>query len=157
MAVVVVNEVEFGVVVFRRPLEGLRDVAGFRDGTERRVGIRCADVAGGTEDFADVFRDVVTVGKPRSVLLNRKRARRRRLSRIPGYEPQSRMRRARQIKRRNLQIPAIDVAVVKRRCSIPYMVERIGILIVSERRGSEFRHNEIRNHNVSIGAPLCLL
>ena len=49
MAVVVVNEVEFGVVVLRGPLERLRDIAGFRYRAERRVGIRRADVAGGTK------------------------------------------------------------------------------------------------------------
>ena len=117
MAEVVVDEVEFGVVVLRGPLEGLGDVAGFRYVPERSVGIRRADVAGGTEDFADVFREVVAVGEPRAVFLNRERTRRRRLSRIPGDEPQSGMCRARQIERCDLQVPAIDVAVVQRRRS----------------------------------------
>ena len=117
MAVVVVNEIEFGVVVLRRPLEGLGDVAGSGDRAERSVGICCTDVAGRSEDFTDVFREVVAIGEPRAVFLNRKRTRRRRLRRIPGYEPKSRMRRASQIKRRDLQIPAIDVAVVQRRRS----------------------------------------
>ena len=79
MAEVVVNEVEFGVVVFRRPLEGLGNVAGSGYVPERSVGIRRADVAGGTEDFADIFGDVVTVGEPVPVFLNRERTRRRRL------------------------------------------------------------------------------
>ena len=43
MAVVVVNEVEFGVVNFRRPLEGLGNVAGGGYVPERSVGIRRAD------------------------------------------------------------------------------------------------------------------
>ena len=76
VAVVVVNEVEFGVVNFGRPLEGLRDVAGSGDRSERGIGIRRADVAGGAEDFADVFRKVVAIGEPRAVLLNRKQLRR---------------------------------------------------------------------------------
>ena len=73
MAVVVVDEVEFGVVVLRGPLEGLRDVAGGGNGAEGRVGIRRADVAVLTEDFADVFRDVVTIGEPRAVFLDGER------------------------------------------------------------------------------------
>ena len=84
MAVVVVNEVEFGVVMLRGPLEGLGDVAGSGYVPERSVGIRRADVAGGAEDFADVFRDVVAVGEPGAVFLDRERTRRRRLRRIPG-------------------------------------------------------------------------
>jgi len=79
VAVVVVDEVEFGIVILRRPLEGLGDIAGFRYVPERSVGIRRSDVAVLTEDFADVFRDVVAVGEPRAVFLNRERARRRRL------------------------------------------------------------------------------
>ncbi len=79
MAEVVVNEVEFGVVVLRRPLEGLGDVAGSGYVPEGSVGIRRADVSGGTEDFADIFGDVVAVGEPRAVFLNRERTRRRRL------------------------------------------------------------------------------
>ena len=39
MAVVVVNEVELGIVNFGRPLEGLRDVAGNGDRAEGCVGI----------------------------------------------------------------------------------------------------------------------
>ena len=91
MAVVVVDEVEFGVVVLRRPLEGLRNVAGSGYVPERSVGIRRADVAGGTEDFADVFREVVAVGEPRAVFLNRERTRRRRLRRIPGNKFRTRV------------------------------------------------------------------
>ena len=113
MAVVVVNEVEFGVVVLRGPLEGLRDVAGFRYGSEGRVGILRADVAVLTEDFADVFRDVVTVSKPRSVFLDGERARRRRLRRIPGYKPKRWMCRARQIERRDLQVASVNIAVMQ--------------------------------------------
>ena len=84
VAVVVVDEVEFGVVVLRGPLERLRNVAGSGYVPERSVGIRCADVAGGTEDFADIFGDVVAVGEPGAVFLDRERTRRRRLRRIPG-------------------------------------------------------------------------
>ena len=76
MPVVVVNEVEFGIVMFRRPLEGLGNVAGFRYRAEGSVGIRRSDVAGGAEDFADVFRKVVAIGEPRAVLLSRKQLRR---------------------------------------------------------------------------------
>ena len=76
VAVIVVNEVELGIVIFRRPLEGLRDVAGSGDRAERGIGIRRADVAGRPEDLADVFREVVAVGEPRPVFLNRERTRR---------------------------------------------------------------------------------
>ena len=77
MAVVVVNEVEFGVVNFGRPLEGLADtIVRCGDRAERSVGIRRSDVAGRSKDFADVFREVVAVGEPRAVLLGRKRTRR---------------------------------------------------------------------------------
>ena len=84
VAEVVVNEVEFGIVMLRRPLEGLGDVAGFRYVPERSVAVRRADVAGGAEDFADVFREVVAVGEPCPVFLNRERTRRGRLRRVPS-------------------------------------------------------------------------
>ena len=45
VAEVVVDEVEFGVVVLRRPLEGLGNVAGFRYVPEGSVAVRRADVA----------------------------------------------------------------------------------------------------------------
>ena len=100
--------------MFRRPLEGLGDVTGSSDSAEGRVGIRRSDVAGRSEDFADVFREVVAVGEPRAVFLNRERTRRRRLRRIPSRQPQVRLPGARHIDRRDLKIPAIDVAVMQR-------------------------------------------
>ena len=82
VAEVVVDEVEFGVVKLRRPLEVLDDaVFGSGNRAERSVGIRRADVAVRTEKFANVFRDVVTVGEPSAVFLERERTRRRRLRR----------------------------------------------------------------------------
>ena len=86
VAVVVVDQCGFGIVVFGRPLEGLRDVAGSGDRAEGRV----------------------------TVLLNRERARRRLLRRIPQYEPKGGVPGARQIHACDLQIPAIDVAVMQR-------------------------------------------
>ncbi len=74
MAIVIVNKVELGIVVLRGPLERLGNIAGGGNGAERRIGIRRADVAGGTEDFADVFRDVVAVSEPVPVFLDGKRA-----------------------------------------------------------------------------------
>ena len=114
MAVVVVDQCGFRVVVFGRPLERLGNVSGSGDRAERRVTVARADVAGGPEDFADVFRDVAAVGVPRAVFLDRERARRRRLRRIPGHEPKGGVPGARQIHARDLQIPAIDVAVMER-------------------------------------------
>ena len=58
VAEVVVNKVELGVVNFGRPLEWLGNVTGSSDSAEGSVGIRRSDVAGGAEDFADVFREV---------------------------------------------------------------------------------------------------
>ena len=56
MAEVVVNEIEIRVVNFGRPLEGLNNaIVRCGDRTEGRVGIRRADVAGRSEDLADVF------------------------------------------------------------------------------------------------------
>ena len=62
VAVVVVDQVELGVVELRRPLERLRNVARRRDRAEGRVVVARADVAGGPENLADVFRDVAAVG-----------------------------------------------------------------------------------------------
>ena len=71
MAVVVVNEVESGVVKLRRPLEVLDDaVFGSGNRAERSVGIRRADVAVRSEKFSNVFRDVVAVSEPSAVLLD---------------------------------------------------------------------------------------
>ena len=73
VAVVVVNKVEFGIVELRRPLEWLSNaIVRFGNCTERSVGICCADVAGGTEELANVFRNVVAVGEPGAVFLYRK-------------------------------------------------------------------------------------
>ena len=71
VAEVVVDEVEFGIVKLRRPLEVLDNaVFGGRDGAERSVGIRRADVAVRSEKFSNVFRDVVAVSEPSAVLLD---------------------------------------------------------------------------------------
>ena len=85
MAVVVVNKVEFGIVNFGRPLEGLNNaIVRCSDRAEGGVGIRRTDIAGGAEYFTDVFREVVAIGEPRAVLLDCERTRRGRLRRIPS-------------------------------------------------------------------------
>ena len=111
---------------------------------EGRVGIRRSDVAGRSEDFADVFREIVAVGEPRAVLLDRKRTRRNRLRRIPSDEPERRMRRTRQIERRNLQVAAIDIAVVQRRYSRNrhFLFETAALRVVNVKIGF-YRSEEI--------------
>ena len=56
MAVVVVDEAQFGVVVFAGPLDGLGDISLRCDFAVGGVGVGCADVTGGAVDFADVLR-----------------------------------------------------------------------------------------------------
>ena len=89
MAVVVVNEVELGIVDFRGPLERVCGNGGAggrsrRDGSERRVIVSRGDIAGGVDQLADIFREV-NRREVKSVAgdVDSKRTRRRRFRRVP--------------------------------------------------------------------------
>ena len=70
-------------------MDGLRDIAGGGYGTVGRIGVRGADVATGTVDFANVFGEVKPVSEPRGILLNSQRASGYGLRGIPGNEPEA--------------------------------------------------------------------
>ena len=91
MAVVVVDEGELGVVVFRGALDGLGDISGGCYLPKGGVGVVGADVAVLAVDFADVFGEIPTIGVPCAVFLNGQRAGGDRLGRIPRNQPQARV------------------------------------------------------------------
>ncbi len=109
VAVVVVYQAELLVVELAAPAEGLGDVTGSRYSSVWRVSIGSADVARRPEHLADVLGQIPAVTIPRAVFLNRERARRRPLRRIPSNEPEAGMSIAGQIATSDLEIPPVDV------------------------------------------------
>ena len=102
MAVVVVDESEFGVVVFAGPLDGLGKTAFCRYLSIGGVSIGGADVAGGAVDFADILGEVPAIGMPGTVFLDCQRAGGDGLGGIPGNKPHTGMVRAGQVKTSDL-------------------------------------------------------
>ena len=88
VAVVVVNEAEFGVVILAGPLDGLGDISFCRYLAVGGVGVEGADVSVLSVDFADVLRQVPAVGIPGGVFLDGQRAGGYGLGRVPGDEPE---------------------------------------------------------------------
>ena len=89
MAVVVVDQAEFGVVELAGPLYGLLYISVCRYLAVGRVGIGRAEIASGAVHFADVLGEVPAVGEPGAVFLDGQRARGDILRGIPGNEPQA--------------------------------------------------------------------
>ena len=113
MAVVVVNESQFGIAVFAAPLDGLDGASAGCDFAVRGVGVGCADVTGGVEYLTDVLRQIPAVAVPCPVFLDGKGTRGDGLCRIPCDEPQARLRRVGGVTCCNLQVVAVDVALVE--------------------------------------------
>ena len=91
MAIVIVYQAEFGIIVLAAPLDGLVDaVATFRCFTIGGVGVGGADVAVGAVEFADILGQVPAISVPSGILLNSQWAGGDRLGRIPGDEPKCR-------------------------------------------------------------------
>ena len=78
-----------------------------------RVGVGGAEVTGGTEDFADVFGEVPAVSVPCAVFADGKGTRGAGLSWIPCEQPQARMAAAGEVTASNLEIAAVDVALME--------------------------------------------
>ena len=114
MAVVVVDEGGFDVVVLAAPLDGLGDIAVCRDFSVGGVAVGSPEVAVLSEDFADVLRQIPTIGVPGAVLADGKRASGYRLRRIPGDKPQAGMVTAGEITTGDLQVATVDVTLVQR-------------------------------------------
>ena len=74
MAIVIVYQAEFGIIVLAAPLDGLPSVTAFRYATVRGVGVACADVTVRAVEFTDVLGQVPAVGKPGAVFLDGERA-----------------------------------------------------------------------------------
>ena len=74
MAVVVVDEAEFGVIELAGPLDGLFHITCRGYLPIGGVGIGGADVAGGAVEFANVLSEIPAVSEPRAVLLDGQRA-----------------------------------------------------------------------------------
>ena len=114
MAIVVVDETEFDVVELAGPLYGLLYISVCRYLAVGRVGIGRAEIAGGAVYFADVLRQVPAVGVPCAVFLDGQRARGDILRGIPGNEPQAGVSGSGEVDAGNLQVAAVDVALVQR-------------------------------------------
>ena len=112
MAVVVVDEGEFWVVVFAGPLDGLVDAAG-GDGAVRGVVVGRGDGAVRLVEFGDVLREVVAVGVPCAVFAEGEGARRYGLGRVPVEEPEGRGVAAREAEGRDLQVATVEVVLVQ--------------------------------------------
>ena len=112
MSVVIVDEGEFGVVVFAAPLDGLVDAAG-GDGAVRGVVVGRGDGAVRLVEFGDVFREVVAVGVPCAVFAEGEGARRYGLGRVPVEEPEGRGVAAREVEGRDLQVATVEVVLVQ--------------------------------------------
>ena len=87
MAVVIVDEGEFGVVVLAAPLDGLGDIAVCCDFSVGGVGVGGAEVAVLAEDFADVLGEIPAVGVPCAVFADGQRACGDRLSGVTCRHP----------------------------------------------------------------------
>ena len=81
---------------------------------EGRVGVGGADVAGGTECFADILRQIPTVCEPRAVFADGKGTGGNGLGGVPGDEPESGVITTGEVAAGNLQVATIDVALVER-------------------------------------------
>ena len=80
---------------------------------EGRVGVGGADVTGGTEYFADILRQIPAVSVPCAVFADGKGAGGDGLSGVPCDKPQTRMAGAGEVAGGNLEIAAVDVALVE--------------------------------------------
>ena len=112
MAVVVVDEGEFGFVVFAAPLDGLVD-AGGGDGAVRGVVVGRGNGSVRLVEFGDVFREVVAVGVPCAVFAEGEGARRYGLDRVPVEVPEGRGVAAREVEGRDLQVATVEVVLVQ--------------------------------------------
>ena len=119
MAVVIVNEAKFGIIVLAAPLDGLGDIAFRRDFAVGGVGVGRADVAGGAVHFADVFGQIPAVGVPGAVELDGQRTRGDGLGRVPGDEPEGRVRGAGEVDAGNLQVTTVDITLGRSCCYRP--------------------------------------
>ena len=112
MAVVVVGEAEFDIVVFTTPADGLVVGVGGGDFAVGSVGVGEVDAGIGAVGFPDVFREVPAVGVPRAVLLDGERAGGGGLGGIPEDIPQSGGVGARQVTASDLEVAAVEEAAV---------------------------------------------
>ena len=113
MAVVIVHQTQLSIIVLAAPLDRLPAVTAFRYTTVRRVVVGGADVAGGAEDFADVFGEVPAVGVPGAVFADGKGARGDGLSGVPRDEPERGVGGAGEVTTGDLQVAAVNVALVE--------------------------------------------
>ena len=112
MAVVVVDKGQLGVIELAAPLDGLGGASGGGDGAVGSVGIGGVDVTGGAEDFAHVLGEVKAVCVPSTVFLDGQRSGGNGLGGIPRYEPKRRVVAAGEVDAGDLQVTAIQVALV---------------------------------------------
>ena len=113
MAVVVVDEAEFGVVELAGPLDSLLYITFCRYLAVGGVGVGGADVAVLAVELADVLGEVPAVGVPGAVELDSQRTGGDGLSRIPGDIPQGGVVAAGEVDAGNLQVTAVDVTLVE--------------------------------------------
>ena len=124
VAVVVVSEAEFGIVVLAGPQDGLGDTA-----SRRTVGALAwqaiggvsvvrTDITGRTVHLAYVLRQIPAIGVPCAVLLERQRAGGGILRGVPGDVPQRGVVTAGKVDVGNLQVAAVDVALMQRHTTI---------------------------------------
>lgn len=112
MTVVVVDEGGFRVVVLAAPLDRLGDITSGTHFAVGCVGIGGTDVSGRPKYFADVFRQIPTIGVPGAVELDSQRTSGDGLGRVPGDVPERRVCCAGEVERCDLQVATVDVTLV---------------------------------------------
>lgn len=118
MAVVVVDEAELGVVVFRGPADGLVVGVGGGDFAVGGIGIGEVDTAVGAVGFADILRQVPAVGVPGAVLLDGEGAGSGGLRRVPKNVPEGGSVGAGEVAASDLEIAAVEEAAVLRQGAV---------------------------------------
>ena len=114
VAVVVVDQTEFGIVELAGPLDSLLYITFCRYLAVGGVGVGGAEVAVLAVELADVLRQIPTIGVPGAVLLDGQRAGGYGLRRVPGDIPQRGVVAAGEVDAGHLQIAAVDIALVQR-------------------------------------------
>jgi len=118
VAVVVVHQGQLCVVVFTTPLNRLDEIPGHGDSAVGGVGVGGTDVAVLAVDLTDVFGEIPSIGEPGAVYLNSQRTRGGGLRGVPGQQPQCRLCRASQVAAGNLEVAAINIALVERNAAV---------------------------------------
>lgn len=118
ISIIIAYKRRFSIYDFTTPLDRLFDIASCFYFAIGRVSVSCPDVAIVAVDLADILGEVPAVCIPGAVNPNGQRAGGYGLCSIPGDEPHDRVVVSGEVDAGNLQVAAIDVALVERYAAI---------------------------------------